>query len=73
LPEFCGKGYANEAASSILKEEMATHNLNTVLAVTLPNNLSSNILLKNLGFSLKGTVELYDTQNNFYDYSPQNC
>jgi RimJ/RimL family protein N-acetyltransferase len=73
LPEFCGKGYANEAASSILKEEMATHNLNTVLAVTLPNNLSSNILLKNLGFSLKGTVELYDTQNNFYDYSSQNC
>ena len=73
LPEFCGKGYANEAALSVLKEEMATHNLNTVLAVTLPNNLSSNNLLKNLGFRLKGTVEVYDTQCNFYEYSLQHC
>ncbi len=69
LPEFCGKGYANEAATSVLKEEMETHSLNTILAVTFPNNLSSNSLLKKLGFSLKGTIELYDTQNNLYEYS----
>ncbi len=73
LPEFCGKGYANEAALSVLKEEMATYNLKTVLAVTFPNNIGSNKLLKNLGFSLKGTVELYDAQNNLYDFSLQNC
>lgn len=69
LPEFCGKGYANEAASSVLKAEVAAHSLNKVLAVTFPHNVSSNNLLKKLGFSLKGTVALYDTQNNLYDYS----
>ena len=68
LPEFCGKGYAKEAATSVLKEEMEAHSLNTVLAITFTDNLSSNNLLKKLGFSLKGTVELYNTQNNFYDY-----
>jgi RimJ/RimL family protein N-acetyltransferase len=68
LPEFCGKGYATEAAESILKEEMVVHSLNTVLAITLPDNLNSNRLLKKLGFSLKGTMELYGKQNNMYEY-----
>ena len=68
LPEFCGKGYAKEAATSVLKQVMDAYSLHTVLAVTSPNNESSNSLLKKLGFSLKGTVELYDAQNNLYDY-----
>lgn len=69
LPEFCGKGYANEAAESVLQEEVVVHSLNTVLAVTLPDNLGSNRLLKNVGFSLKGTMELYGSQNNLYEYN----
>ena len=69
LPEFCGKGYAEEAASSVLKEGMEAHSLNTVLAMAFPSNLNSNSLLKKLGFSLKGTIKLYDNKNNFYDYS----
>ncbi|WED25621.1 GNAT family N-acetyltransferase [Vibrio sp. DW001] len=68
LPEFCGKGYASEAAESVLTEEMATHSLNTVLAVTLPDNVNSNRLLKRIGFNLTGMVELYDSQNNLYQY-----
>jgi len=68
LPEFWGKGYAKEAADSVLKAGMAAHSLNRVLAVTLPDNLSSNGLLKKVGFSLKGTMELYGSQNNLYEY-----
>lgn len=68
LPEFFGKGYASEAADSILKKEMVTHSLNTTLAVTLQDNLSSNKLLNKLGFSLNGTMELYGSQNNVYEY-----
>ena len=47
---------------------MATHDLSTVLAVTFPDNLGSNSLLKKAGFTLKGHVELYDLQNNLYEY-----
>ena len=68
LPEFWGKGYALEAADAILKKEIITHSLNTVLAVTFPANLSSNSLLKKIGFTLKGTMELYGLQNNVYEY-----
>lgn len=68
LPEFCGKGFAMEAADAILKKEIVNHSLNTVLAVTFPDNLSSNNLLKKIGFTLKGTMELYGLQNNLYEY-----
>lgn len=68
LPEFWGKGYASEAANSILKSEMATHSLKTVLAITFPDNLSSNSLLKKIGFTLNGTIALYGLKNNLYKY-----
>jgi RimJ/RimL family protein N-acetyltransferase len=68
LPEFWGKGYANEAAESVLKEGVVTHSLNIILAVTLLDNLSSNRLLKNVGFNLKGTIDLQGSRNNLYEY-----
>lgn len=69
LPEYCGIGYAYEAASAVLQAGMEQHGLTKVLAVTLPNNLSSNRLLTKLGFSLKGSIEIYDCINNLYEYS----
>lgn len=68
LPEFWSKGYAREAAESVLKEEMARYSLDVVQAVTLPDNLSSNELLKKVGFTLKGSMALYGSQNNLYEY-----
>jgi len=68
LPEFWGKGYAREAAVSVLREEMARYSLDVVQAVTLPDNLSSNELLKKVGFTLKGSIALYGSQNNLYEY-----
>lgn len=68
LPEYCGKGFAFEAASTVLREAVTTRALNVILAVTLPENRGSNALLKKLGFDLVGDVELYDSQNNLYEY-----
>ncbi|PKI15949.1 GNAT family N-acetyltransferase [Colwellia sp. 12G3] len=68
LPEFWGKGYANEAACSVLKEGLAVNSLNTILAVTLPDNVGSNSLLKKVGFSLQGKIEIYGSQSNLYEY-----
>lgn len=68
IPEFCGKGYAIEAAKSVLNEGITTHGLKMVLAVTALDNINSNRLLENVGFSLKGDVELYDSTNNLYEY-----
>jgi RimJ/RimL family protein N-acetyltransferase len=63
LPEFCGKGYAIEASSSLINTEMDTYSLKTILAVTFLNNIRSNSLLNKIGFKLKGQIELYQAQN----------
>ncbi|MGF1906671.1 GNAT family N-acetyltransferase [Aliivibrio salmonicida] len=68
LPQYCGKGYALEAAKAVLKEGMKRHSLSRVLAVTLPHNQHSNRLLQQAGFTQTGMVELYDCQNNLYQY-----
>jgi len=73
LPEFCGQGYAREAASSLIKEELAAHSLNTILAVTSPSNLRSSSLLIKIGFESKGSIQFHGSQSNLYEYSRKNC
>jgi len=68
LPKYCGKGYAQEAAKAVLENSVKTHSLAIILAVTLPDNFSSNRLLQNIGFVQNGIVELYESQNNLYQY-----
>ncbi|MGL4473273.1 MAG: GNAT family N-acetyltransferase [Shewanella sp.] len=68
LKQFCSNGYAREAAEKTLTVTMKTCALATVLAVTLPDNIRSNQLLKKIGFGFKHTMELYGAQNNLYQY-----
>ncbi|MFV1466755.1 GNAT family N-acetyltransferase [Idiomarina sp. HB] len=68
LPEYSGKGYAREAAGNTLKTVMRTCSLDTIVAVTLPDNFRSNKLLETIGFSFKETIELYGAQNNLYEF-----
>lgn len=68
LPEFCGKGYAQEAAAAVLENELPTHSLKTILAVTSLTNQSSQNLLKKVNFSLIGTTQIYGEQANVYEY-----
>lgn len=69
LPQYCGQGYALEAANAVLNQGVSTMKLNKVLAVTLPDNQSSNNLLVKAGFQPQGCVELYGSSNNLYLYS----
>ncbi len=68
LPEFCGKGYAQEAAAAVLENELPTHSLKTILAVTSLTNQSSQSLLKKVNFSFIGTTKIYGEQANIYEY-----
>jgi len=68
LPEYCSKGYAQEASLSVLIDVNKKHNINIVSAITAPENTNSNSLLKKLGFSFKGSIELYGFEDNLYEY-----
>ena len=50
LPDFMGKGYVQEACIHILNHVFQKQNLKKVLAITSPNNTSSQSTLERLGF-----------------------
>ena len=50
LPEYTGKGYAQESAESVI-ESARLMQLPTILAITLPENKPSVNLLQKLGFN----------------------
>ncbi len=58
LPEFCGKGYAQEAAAAVLALGRSTFGLKCIAAVVAPDNQSSIKLLKKLGFHYAQMVRL---------------
>lgn len=68
LPEFCGRGYAKEASSAVMKNGHEHHNLHTILAFTSPENKSSNILLKRLGFAFKDVITVDGADDNLYEF-----
>ena len=72
LPQYCGQGYALAAAKLVLEQGMTAHQLDKVLAVTLPDNQRSNHLLQQAGFVPAGVVELYGSANNRYEYCSTN-
>jgi len=60
LPEFCGQGYAFEAASAVLHHARHGFALRRVLAITSPDNLHSIRLLEKLGLHFEGMLNLTD-------------
>ncbi|HMT30547.1 MAG TPA: GNAT family N-acetyltransferase [Bacteroidia bacterium] len=50
LPEYGKQGFAFEAASEVLKELKKNPEYKQILAITLPENISSINLLERLGF-----------------------
>ncbi len=55
LSEFGNKGYAFEASKAVMKFASEELKLQTIVGITLPENLSSIKLLKKLGLSEIGT------------------
>ncbi len=60
LPEFANKGYAFESAQAVMNYASETLKLQTIVGITLPENLSSIKLLKKLGLSEIGTYKYED-------------
>lgn len=54
LPEFCGKGYAIEAARATMEYAKTELELNRVVAITQRDNKTSIALLLKLGMTLEG-------------------
>ncbi|WP_087017204.1 GNAT family N-acetyltransferase [Thaumasiovibrio subtropicus] len=71
LPEFRRQGFAREAALAVIEHSKQAYHLETILAVTLPDNIASNALLKRLGFAFEGTQVLYGADNNLYSIRAQ--
>ena len=68
LPIFVGKGYAFEASQAVLDFAKQQLRLVELCAITLPNNLPSNGLLKKLGFELKQNIQLPEDEEELYLY-----
>ena len=50
MPEFCGKGYAQEAAQAVLHEARTKLGIQKICAIVQPDNERSILLLKKLQF-----------------------
>ena len=62
LPEYEGKGYAFEAATETMNFGKTNLQLNTILAITTPENIKSKNLLIKIGLREIGTIhpDIYD-------------
>jgi len=69
LPEFYGRGYAYEAAERILSIANKKAEYPTILATTVPDNISSIKLLTKLGFSFEKPIEVQNEILHIYSNS----
>lgn len=67
LAPYCGRGYAYEAGMAVLSHA-GVLGLRRVLAITSPNNLASNRLLRKMGMRFERFVHLVpgDAGSNLY-------
>lgn len=58
LPEYCGRGYAHEAAAAVMNYARTQLGLANLLAITSLNNNRSATLLLKLGFRFEKLIRL---------------
>jgi RimJ/RimL family protein N-acetyltransferase len=58
LPEFCGQGYAHEAALAVMAHAKRDFSMRRLVAITAPGNERSIRLLQRLGMSLEESIDL---------------
>jgi RimJ/RimL family protein N-acetyltransferase len=66
LPEYCSKGFAEEATRSVLIVGHEHNHAEEVFALTMLENYRSNLLLEKLGFTLQNKIEFSGALNNLY-------
>jgi [ribosomal protein S5]-alanine N-acetyltransferase len=69
LPDFCCKGYAYEAAKTVLNYLANNKALSNILAETLPENISSIKLLEKLGLRFEKEMEIENETLHIYGAS----
>lgn len=60
LPEYEGRGFGYESSIAILKIAKKQFNINKILAITLPENISSIKLLEKLGLAFEKRVKPFE-------------
>lgn len=71
LPEFTGQGYAFEAAHKLLSVVSKMKEHDAILAITIPQNVSSIRLLTKLGFVFEKEIAVANEQLHVYKYAGQ--
>ncbi len=66
LPSFNGKGYAHEAAEKVFNFLIKENNFTTILATTIPENVSSINLLIKLGLKFEKMIEIENEVLHIY-------
>lgn len=66
LPEYGGKGYAEEAAEATLKKATSEFQLRKVVAITKVGNQPSEKLLIKLGFNFEKILPLFGEENKYF-------
>ncbi len=68
LPDYCGKGYAFEAAAAVLAHGQDTLGIEKIVAITALDNIQSVKLLKKLGLSWQKIIKMNDDDpgTNYY-------
>ncbi|MBT8099903.1 MAG: GNAT family N-acetyltransferase, partial [Gammaproteobacteria bacterium] len=71
LPEYCGRGYAYEAATAVLQHARESLKLRRLTAVVSPNNDASIRLIEKLGLSFekRARIDGDDTDVQVYGMS----
>ncbi len=71
LPQYCGQGYAAEAAAAVLAGARRWLHIDRVLAITDPDNAASIALLLKLGFEFQSMLELMPGEKHLRLYASQ--
>ncbi len=58
LPAYWNQGYAFEAAAAVIKHARAAFNVDTILAITTPDNEASGKLLSKIGMTFDRLIKL---------------
>jgi ribosomal-protein-alanine N-acetyltransferase len=70
LPQHGGKGYATEAALGTMAYAKASLGLKRIIAITAPDNVASQNVLRKIGLRHERTIKLPNFQSDSYLFTP---
>ena len=71
LPEYCGKGYAYEAARAVVEHAKADLGLDSLIAIISPDNEASVGLIRKLGLRFERMHRMQDDEDEICIYGMQ--